>query len=506
MRSFVASKWGINVITKLQDLFILLLKPWIPVVGRISDKVKYRLITLCFVTDLVLFCIVRYGLHKESYFYNTVCGIFLMFAIAVLSLDRSLVHIHWRRSLWIAWFGMCISFTVSDLLVPKKMCGLGLILALVFTGVFFVWQNHIRKDLLWKCFKDAVKWSFWLMAFVSFLFRPLYENGRYAGIFTNPNTFALYLFIVIAVFMSDLDWIVETGRSLRKNLGTYFGLALCFFYLEKSQARTSIITVAVILLMWLVLRLYLAKQSHCWRALCSNAAVVAVAAVALYPVFLFTLQHLPEAVGHPIVFEGQPLYYTNEIPDPTTDPGEVVVPEYEHVEQVETKKAGDKGDKGAIVPRNAWERLWYNVKYSKGLNAITNGRIDIYLAYLDKMNYKGHRNTSMVVDGEKKNHSHNNWIQFGYTYGLFSMFFYGIITLLGVAFSLKFYLTQRRKNATYAFLIPAVCVGFVVATLTECLFLPFEVFPAFAFWFAFGDLFVKKVPKNKFLQELEEKN
>lgn len=506
MRSFVASKWGINVITKLQDLFILLLEPWIPVVGRISDRVKYRLITLCFVTDLVLFCIVRYGLHKESYFYNTVCGIFLMFAIAVLSLDRSLVHIHWRRSLWIAWFGMCISFTVSDLLVPKKMCGLGLILALVFTGVFFVWQNHIRKDLLWKCFKDAVKWSFWLMAFVSFLFRPLYENGRYAGIFTNPNTFALYLFIVIAVFMSDLDWIVETGRSLRKNLGTYFGLALCFFYLEKSQARTSIITVAVILLMWLVLRLYLAKQSHCWRALCSNAAVVAVAAVALYPVFLFTLQHLPEAVGHPIVFEGQPLYYTNEIPDPTTDPGEVVVPEYEHVEQVETKKAGDKGDKGAIVPRNAWERLWYNVKYSKGLNAITNGRIDIYLAYLDKMNYKGHRNTSMVVDGEKKNHSHNNWIQFGYTYGLFSMFFYGIITLLGVAFSLKFYLTQRRKNATYAFLIPAVCVGFVVATLTECLFLPFEVFPAFAFWFAFGDLFVKKVPKNKFLHELEEKN
>lgn len=505
MRSFVAGKWGIKVITKLQDLFILLLKPWIPVVGRISDKVKYRLITLCFVTDLVLFCIVRYGLHKESYFYNTVCGIFLMFAIAVLSLDRSLVHIRWRRSLWIAWFGMCISFTVSDILVPKKMCGLGLILAFVFTGVFFVWQNHTRKDLLWKCFKDAVKWSFWLMALVSFLFRPLYENGRYAGIFTNPNTFALYLYIIIAVFLSDLDWIVETGRSLRKNIGTYLGLALSMFYLEMSQARTSIIAVAVIVFMWVVLRVYLAKKSHFWKALCSNVAVVIAATVVLYPVFFFTLKHLPDVVGHPIVFEGQPLYYTNEIPDPTTDPGEVVVPEYEQVEQVETKNAGEKKDTGTIVPKNALERFWYNVKYSKGLNAITNGRIDIYLAYLDKMNYKGHRNTSMVVDGEKKNHSHNNWIQFGYTYGLFSMFFYGIITLLGVAFSLKFYLTQRRKNATYAFLIPAICVGFVVATLTECLFLPFEVFPAFAFWFAFGDLFVKKVPKNKFLQEMEER-
>lgn len=468
-------------------------------VGRISDKVKYRLITLCFVTDLVLFCIVRYGLHKESYFYNTVCGIFLMFAIAVLSLDRSLVHIHWRRSLWIAWFGMCFSFTVSDILVPKKMCGLGLILALVFTAVFFVWQNHTRKDLLWKCFKDAVKWSFWLMALISFLFRPLYEGGRYAGIFTNPNTFALYLMIIIAVFLSDLDWIVETGRSFRKNVVTYAGLALCVFYLEMSQARTSILAVAAIVVMWLVLRLYLAKKTGSFRKLFANIAVVIVFTAALYPVFLFSLQHLPELVGHPIVFEGQPLYYTNEIRDPSADPGEVVVPEYDSPEQAEGY------GKGAIVPKNSWERFWYNIKYSRGLNAITNGRIHIYLAYLDKMNYKGHRNTSMVVDGEKKNHSHNNWIQFGYTYGLFSMFFYGIITLLGMAFSLKFYLTQRRKNATYAFLIPAICVGFVVATLTECLFLPFEVFPAFAYWFAFGDLFVKRVPKNKFLQELEDR-
>ena len=72
--------------------------------------------------------------------------------------------------------------------------------------------------------------------------------------------------------------------------------------------------------------------------------------------------------------------------------------------------------------------------------------------------------------------------------------------MLAIGFSLKFYLTKRRKNATYAFLIPAIMVGFVVATIAECLFLPFEVFPAF------GDLFVKKVPKNKFLQELEDIN
>lgn len=486
------------MIGRLQDLFILMLKPWIPIVGHLSDKLKYRMITACFVVDLVLFCIVRYGLHKESYFYNTVCGIFLMFAIAILSLDRSLEHIRWRRSMSMAWFGMCIAFTISDIIVPKKMCGLGIILALVFTGVFFVWQNHTRKDLLWKCFKDAVKIAFWLMTIISFLFRPYYEGVRYAGIFTNPNTFALYLYVIVAVFLSDLDWIVETGRHWYKNIMTYVGLGVCVFYLEMSQARTSIVAIIVIVLMWIGLRIYLCKKNHSWHSFVSNLALTVIVSVILFPVCSVTLKTLPDWIGCPIQFAGE-SHFGNEIHDPVKDPGEVVVPEGIEPEKAETKK------KDTIVPKNAWERFWFNIKYSKGLNAITNGRIDIYLTYLDKMNFKGHKTTSMIVDGERKNHSHNNWIQFGYTYGILSMFFYGIITVLSVVFSLKFYLTQRRKNATYAFLIPGICVGFIVATLTECLFLPFEVFPAFAFWFAFGDLFIKKVPKNKFLQEIEDR-
>ena len=64
-----------------------------------------------------------------------------------------------------------------------------------------------------------------------------------------------------------------------------------------------------------------------------------------------------------------------------------------------------------------------------------------------------------------------------------------------------FYMTNRRRNATYAFLVPAICVGFVIATVTECLFLPFEVFPAFAYWFVFGDLFEKKVEEKELVDE-----
>ncbi len=98
------------------------------------------------------------------------------------------------------------------------------------------------------------------------------------------------------------------------------------------------------------------------------------------------------------MFEGKPLYYTSEFQgnkEKADEPDDVVVPQYKDVEETQNKK-------NTIAPRNMWERIWYNIKYSKGLNAITNGRIDIYLAYWDKMNFKGHASTSMVVDGEKK--------------------------------------------------------------------------------------------------------
>ena len=497
---------GKSVIGKLQDLFISLLGPWIPIMGRISDKIKYRVITGCFMADLVLFCIVRYILHRESYFYNTVCGIFLMLLIAIFSLDRSLVRVHWRRSMWIAWFGMCIAFTVSDILVPKKVCGLGIILAFIFTCVFFVWQNHTRKDLLWKCFKDAVKISFWMMAVVSFLFRPLYAGGRYAGIFTNPNTFSLYLYIIFAVYMSDLDWMVETGRACRRSLFTYISLALTVFYLAMSQARTAMIATGCILLLWLALRAYICRKSRTWKNFLIHLAVAAAFCACLYPVYRTALVHIPGWVGHPILFEGEALFLAdgNKISD-LSGANDVVVPETVGVEtsHVREESPAESGE-DPMVPTNALDRFFYVLENTKGLNALTSGRIDIYKGYAKKLNYKGHKNVSLVIDGKKKAHAHNNWLQFGYTYGMFGMLFYGIITVLALGFSLKFYLKDRRKNATYAFLIPAVMVGFVVATLAECLFLPFEVFPAFAFWFAFGDLFVKKVPKNKLLQALED--
>lgn len=477
------------VMNRLQDLFISLLSPWIPIMGRIRPKVKYRLLTACFVADLVLFCIVRYVLLKESYFYNTACGIFLMLLIALLSLDRTLERKPWRTSVSVAWFGMCAVFTVSDLLVSKKACGLGIILALVFTGVFFVWQNHSRKDLLWKAFKDAVKGSFLLMAVISFLFRPFFEGGRYAGIFTNPNTFGLYLYVIFAVYMSDLDWNVETGKNFRKSLPTYVQLALVVFYLSVSQARTAMLAIVAIFLLWLALRLYMGKKQGRYANFVRGLTALVLTCVICYPVFFAGIRHLPKIVGHPILFEEDVLYLSNG--EKIEDIGDKVLAESDEIESIDLDK------EKPIEENSIWGRLMDSLDSNETLNKISSGRITIYKAYMKKLNVKGHSRVTLKVNGKRVSHAHNNWLQFAYTYGVISMLFYAVITVLSIVRSIRFYMTNRRRNATYAFLIPAICVGFVVATMTECLFLPFEVFPAFAYWFAFGDIFEKTLEEKE---------
>lgn len=478
------------MINRLQDLFISLLSPWIPIMGRISSKTKYRLLTMCFIADLVLFCIVRYVLLKESYFYNTVCGIFLMLMIALLSLDRGLERKPWRKSMAVAWFGMCIAFTVSDLLVSKKACGLGIILAFVFTGVFFVWQNHSRKDLLWKSFKDAVKISFLLMAVISFLFRPFFEGGRYAGIFTNPNTFGLYLYVIFAVYMSDLDWNVDTGKTLKKSLPTYLQLALVIFYLSVSQARTAMLAIGAIFLLWLGVRVYMAiKQKRCINFLKGVTALILISVIC-YPVYYAGVRNLPEIVGHPILFDEDVLYLSNG--EKIEDIGDKVLAESDEIESVQVPVQETKLEDNSI-----WGRIKKSLDTNATLNKISSGRITIYKAYIKKLNIKGHKRVTLKINNKRVSHAHNNWIQFAYTYGIPSMVFYTIITILSMIRSIIFYMTNRRRNATYAFLIPAICVGFVVATLTECLFLPFEVFPAFAYWFAFGDMFEKTLEEKE---------
>lgn len=509
-------------IGRLQDLYINLMSPWIPFVSRIPVRWRRRMITFCFFVIIVLFLIVRFVMRSDSYFDHQLLGILMMSVIGILSLGTELKRVSWSRPVFLVWMCLCLVMTISDFLVPRDFCGFGVVLFLVFPGVFFIWQNHPEREWLWGSFKTAVRIAFFLMTVLSFGFRPLYEGGRYSGVFTNPNMFGLYLILVMAVFFSDLDRAVLTGKRWYKSVPSMIGLGVASFFLLKTQSRTSFVACGVIAVGWLLIQLTRLSDRRTGISFLKNLLATVLIGVALYPVCLVTTAYLPWVIGHPVVFAGESLYLNNEvmitdfgkhaIEPPKADlsgilygyvPAAVVSetekPDTSEPKQESSPPAVQEGGKDGSEQKSEepQSRFWSMLENSSSLNALFNWRLDIYRGYVERIDFVGHPEIALTVNGKRRAHAHNNWIQYGYTYGWFGMLFYGLITVFAVFRSILYFRRHAAEKSGYVFLVSAVCIGFVVATITECLMLPFEVFPAFGFWFVFGELFIAERKETK---------
>ena len=223
----------------------------------------------------------------------------------------------------------------------------------------------------------------WDIPFASYYFRRKASEEKYAGIFTNPNTFGLYLYVIFAIYMSDLDWNVETGKKFRKAWPTYIQLALVLFYISVSQARTAMLAVCGILILWVILRICLGKTNHKWKETVKGFLLLALITVVCYPVFFAGVRHIPNLIGHPILFEEDVLYLSNG--EKIEGIGDKVLAESDAIESVQIPEPKEKKE---FKENSILGRLIASLDGNSTLNKISNGRITIYKAYLKKLNWK----------------------------------------------------------------------------------------------------------------------
>lgn len=96
----------------------------------------------------------------------------------------------------------------------------------------------------------------------------------------------------------------------------------------------------------------------------------------------------------------------------------------------------------------------------------SNGRIDIWKAYIKKLNLTGHDEMGAVAeDGELLAHAHNVYIQVAYDHGIPVGILFAFVIVAGIAFSGVYYFRNQRS---FASAVPfAVITGFAIAGLTE---------------------------------------
>lgn len=103
---------------------------------------------------------------------------------------------------------------------------------------------------------------------------------------------------------------------------------------------------------------------------------------------------------------------------------------------------------------------------AEAVDDYSNGRIDIWKAYIKELNLTGHDEMGAVAeDGELLAHAHNVYIQVAYDHGIIAGILFGLLIVAGIAFSGVYYF---RNKGLFAATVPfAVITGFAIAGLTE---------------------------------------
>ena len=107
-----------------------------------------------------------------------------------------------------------------------------------------------------------------------------------------------------------------------------------------------------------------------------------------------------------------------------------------------------------------------NESTAGGIDEYSNGRFDIWKAYLGRLNMTGHQETGITLDdGTPVIHAHNVYVQFLSDHGIIAGVFFILMIICGIVQSIVY--CFRRKTSLTAFVPFAVVAGFAFAGLTE---------------------------------------
>lgn len=441
----------------------------------------HLLIMLLIIGIIVLQIVVRINAIKDNYhIYISIFIVLMLLLISALLIFPCRNHIHRKVFFNIpflsTWVCMCLCMFYSDIVVFKKYWFLSLVLLILFTAVYVIFQMYSAKDRdrLWSCFIRSIEIVFIGATVFCFLFRPFTSGVRYAGLSANPNVYAMFIITVWACLISRFDYAIREEKPIKCCILIYAESGCALFFLYMTGARTSFAAIFMMSVIWFVFRLFFARKAGKTfiRYILSSIPVIAISFFVSYGL-LATIPHL---VNHPVVFERDKEFLAKY------DAEDVCLAAAYEIEH-DVESAIHNADKEPSLIK----RITMIFKEGESLDTILNGRISIYNSYIRKIDMKGHRKYSKNVKGERVIHAHNNAIQMGYTYGIAAMIFYILVNIFSIVLSIRYYI-RHHDDRRCAALPLMITFGFIITSITESLLMPMQSLLAFAYYLSIGEL------------------
>lgn len=359
--------------------------------------------------------------------------------VALLCWERPLRYLNWRNKLAASWMGLWILAMVSDFIVEKRSAYIGYVMVLCVGFLFFMWGNMERREVLLEDFIQGIVWSFWPNLLFCYLFRPYLPGYRYMGATYSPGVFGLYLLFAGLALLAGLKFQIREKRSLLGDLWRILALGICADLMWKTQSISSMLPIAAAVLLF-SLKLWFCRRQVGFLGLALYLAVFGAG----YAADNYAVYHIPRALDREVKFEKD--FYLDTV---TEHPFLLTV------------QAAEEGNEN---------RLWYKLKHSTSLEALTTGRTLYWKAHLRELNLWGHKNKAHFLGANRM--PHNGYIAMMYRYGIFAAVPYVLMVLFNLWFACR-YFRRHLLEQKHAFFVLADMMCCFLLLFVENLELPF---------------------------------
>lgn len=333
--------------------------------------------------------------NEEICRYHVLACALLLLVISFVSWEKPLQNQHWRSPLMVSWLCIWLCIWLCDFFVIRKLESMAGYSMFLSGSVFlYFWQNMEKPLKMLHNLMEALEITFFLGIIYCMVFRIKQPAINYNGIFKSSEELAMYGILMMVVFLTEMDWLLngqiaassdkasgggkgEVFASCVKNIT---GGALALFLVLRSAHVLGIaifILLGILYIPNMVVKIY--GMARKCRILFLDIVVAAIFAYACVCIVFISTKYLPGILGMDIEYENEQL-----LTELGKEERELYLMQYpDGLDGVKAKDA----DKLPIIWRNYARRL--NLFGHSGNLRIFRREILPYNGYLEMAYYHG---------------------------------------------------------------------------------------------------------------------
>jgi len=417
---------------------------------RIEEKGELRQLEAClfiiggFVIWLLIINLIRFFMKKESVSNK----LSIPYALGFAALLGSMIAFRNGREWLIA---MAVIFSIFYLRM-------------------WLWNKNDRIQLI---VANGMSLNFIYMVIYSLMHRPYhrYIFGRYGLGFHTVTMTGIYLALILSFIVVKFLNKYYEKKKLICTWPELILLSIANAYLFMTLSRTGFLA-AVTVEIFAVVVFAWKKSDNMKIAIVKHIGVILVAVIIMFPTVYSMTRIVPAMANDPILSDVELTGYHITKGTPTNSKLYMKVEKFFEMAGVKLVKAHEDariflapGDVFVVDDQTLLATVDDDIEVNSSINNLSNGRIDIFKAYIENWNMFGHEDMAVTrSDGTIIVHAHNVFLQVIHDHGLAAGF---LFIAFGIAsFVLAMIRFVKRGDISYVLTI-TVILSFALSGLVE---------------------------------------